>query len=157
MKKPLSAPAALPPKAGRLKRPESVLVVIYTAMDEVLVLRRRQPADFWQSVTGSLRWEESDPLAAARRELREETGLGDGVEVVACDRVNRFPILPPWRHRYAPDVVENVEYVFRVCLPERRSVALNPAEHSEYAWLPRAVAAARVTSYTNREAILRLP
>lgn len=157
MKKPLSASAALPPEERRLKRPESVLVVIYTAMDEVLVLRRRQPADFWQSVTGSLSWEETDPLAAARRELREETGLGDNVEVVACDTVNRFPILPPWRHRYAPDVVENIEHVFRVRLAERPPITLNPAEHSEYRWLVRAVAATQVTSYTNREAILRLP
>jgi dATP pyrophosphohydrolase len=30
------------------KRPESVLVVIYTAMDEVLALRRCQPPDIWQ-------------------------------------------------------------------------------------------------------------
>ena len=157
MKKPLSAPAALPPEERRLKRPESVLVVIYTAMDEVLVLRRRQPADFWQSVTGSLSWEETDPLVAARRELREETGLGDGVEVVACGTINRFPILPPWRHRYAPDVVENIEHVFRVRLAERPPITLNPAEHSEYRWLVRAVAATQVTSYTNREAILRLP
>ncbi|MCB1795642.1 MAG: dihydroneopterin triphosphate diphosphatase [Candidatus Competibacteraceae bacterium] len=141
-----------------MKRPESVLVVIYTAMDEVLVLRRHQPANFWQSVTGSLRWEETDPLAAARRELREETGLGDGVEIIVdCDTVNRFPILPPWRHRYAPDAVENVEHVFRVRLSERLPITLNPAEHSEYRWLVRAVAATQVTSYTNREAILRLP
>lgn len=157
MKKPLSAPAALSPEERRLKRPESVLVVIYTAMDEVLVLRRRQPADFWQSVTGSLHWEETDPLVAARRELREETGLGDNVEVVACGTINRFPILPPWRHRYAPDAVENVEHVFRVRLSERLPITLNPAEHSEYRWLVRAVAATQVTSYTNREAILRLP
>lgn len=157
MKKPLSAPAALPPEERRLKRPESVLVVIYTAMDEVLVLRRRQPANFWQSVTGSLHWEETDPLAAARRELCEETGLGDGVEVVACGTINRFPILPPWRHRYAPDVVENIEHVFRVRLAERPPITLNPTEHSEYRWLIRAVAATQVTSYTNRNAILRLP
>ena len=87
----------------RYKRPESVLVVVYTATDEVLVLLRRQPPDFWQSVTGSLRWDEIDPLDAARRELREETGLGDAVDVVDCGLINRFPILPPWRHRYAPD------------------------------------------------------
>ena len=139
------------------KRPESVLVVVYTTADEILVLRRRRPPNFWQSVTGSLLWEETDPLDAARRELCEETGLSDEVEVVACGAINRFPILPPWRHRYAPDVTENVEHVFRVCLPERRPIILNPNEHDEWIWLPRAAAAAKVTSYTNQDAILALP
>jgi len=132
-------------------------VVICTAAREVLVLRRCQPPDFWQSVTGSLRWEETDPLDAARRELREETGLGDEAEVIHCGVVNRFPILPPWRHRYAPDATENLEHVFRVTLPDRWPVVLNPAEHGEYQWLPRAAAAAKVTSWTNRDAILALP
>ena len=56
------------------KRPESVLVVIHTERGEVLQLRRREPADFWQSVTGSLHAGET-PLQAAIREVREETGL----------------------------------------------------------------------------------
>ncbi|MDG4596073.1 MAG: dihydroneopterin triphosphate diphosphatase [Candidatus Contendobacter sp.] len=156
-----SPPPPVPPvdegRSPSWKRPESVLVVVYTAAGEVLVLRRRHPPDFWQSVTGSLRWDETDPLDAARRELREETGLGDEAKIVACGVVNRFPILPPWRHRYAPNVTENVEHVFRVLLPEWRRVALNPTEHGEYEWLPRAAAAIRVTSHTNRDAILSLP
>ncbi|HRY15318.1 MAG TPA: dihydroneopterin triphosphate diphosphatase [Candidatus Competibacteraceae bacterium] len=139
------------------KRPESVLAVVYTLAGEVLVLRRRQPPDFWQSVTGSLRWEETDPLETARRELFEETGLGEGLEIMACNKINRFPILPPWRHRYAPDATENIEHVFRVGLAEHRPIVLNPNEHSEYEWLPRSIAADRVTSWTNRDAILALP
>ncbi|MCB1770541.1 MAG: dihydroneopterin triphosphate diphosphatase [Candidatus Competibacteraceae bacterium] len=139
------------------KRPESVLVVVYVVSDDVLVLRRRQPPDFWQSVTGSLRWEETDPLEAARRELFEETGLGEGLEIIDCNKVNRFQILPPWRHRYAPDVMENSEHVFRVGLAERRPAVLNPNEHSACEWLPRSIAADRVTSWTNRDAILALP
>jgi dATP pyrophosphohydrolase len=136
------------------KRPESVLVVVYTLAGEVLVLRRRQPADFWQSVTGSLKWEETEPLQAACRELLEETGLGAGLTLVDCETTYRFPILPAWQPRYG-DARENTEYVFRVALPERLPVRLNPEEHSEYQWLPREEAAARVSSYTNREAIVQ--
>ena len=56
------------------KRPESVLIVVYTAACEVLMLRRVEPSDFWQSVTGSLEWDES-PMGAACRELVEETPM----------------------------------------------------------------------------------
>ena len=132
------------------KRPESVLVVIYSTDGHVLMLRRRRPHDFWQSVTGSLEWGET-AQQAARRELHEETGLTGEPEPTGV--VNRFTILPAWRHRYAPDVEANVEKVFRYALPEPRPVILNPEEHAEFCWLPAAEAAALATSYTNRAAI----
>lgn len=137
--------------ANQLKRPESVLVVVYTQASEVLVLRRCQPPDFWQSVTGSLEWHE-DAFTTAQRELKEETGLDAKLELIDCKISNHFPIHPAWQTRYG-DAKENTEYVFRLMLPSRLSIVLNPLEHSEYVWLPRAQAAAKVTSYTNRHAI----
>ncbi len=58
----------------KFKRPESVLLIIATRSGDFLLLRRTQPAGFWQSVTGSLEPGET-PRQAAWRELREETGL----------------------------------------------------------------------------------
>jgi dATP pyrophosphohydrolase len=134
------------------KRPESVLVIVYTTTGEVLMLRRAEPADFWQSVTGSLRWDET-AAAAARRELREETGIDR--EPLDCRLSNRFSILPAWRGRYAPDVTTNLEHVFRLECPGRAVVTLNPREHGSYRWLPREEAAALASSWTNRDALLR--
>lgn len=134
------------------KRPESVLVLVCSRGGEVLMLRRREPADFWQSVTGSLRWSET-PIEAARRELAEETGLsGEGLE--DCERSNRFPIVPPWRQRYAPEAHENLEHLFRLVVPRAIPVTLNPAEHLEYRWLDREAASGLASSWTNRDAIL---
>ena len=53
------------------------MIVIYTAGGEFLLLERRRPPGFWQSVTGSLEWGETAD-AAARRELIEETGITQG-------------------------------------------------------------------------------
>ena len=130
-------------------------MVVHTVGGEVLQLRRREPADFWQSVTGSLNPGES-PLAAARRELREETGLAADAGLTDTGIVNRYPIHLAWRHRYAPEVRENTEHVFTLELAQRLPVNLSHTEHLEYAWLPHAQAAARAGSATDSAAILAL-
>jgi dATP pyrophosphohydrolase len=136
------------------KRPESVLVVIYTVDREVLLLERRQPAGFWQSVTGSLASNEI-PAEAAVREVREETGLLVEDRLVDCGYSNSFEILPAWRARYAPGVNSNTEYVFRVELDEITPIKLNSAEHRRAEWVAAETAIKRVSSHTNRTAIER--
>lgn len=134
------------------KRPESVLVVVYTRQGEVLMLRRTRPRDFWQSVTGSLAWGES-PASAARRELYEETGIMAGDRLVDLNRGAEFPILPAWRARYAPSARSNREHWFVLQLDHRRIPRLNAKEHTQYRWLPLDRAARLATSWTNRDAI----
>lgn len=135
------------------KLPESVLVIIYTKDARVLLLERNEPRGFWQSVTGS-RHEGESLLAAAQREVEEETGLkGDLIETGLS---NTFPIAPAWRARYAPEVSHNHETVFALRLDNACEVRLNPAEHVSQVWLAREEAAERASSWTNREAILAL-
>lgn len=135
------------------KRPESVLVIIHTCGGDVLLLERSQPRGYWQSVTGSLHEGESAGEAAVR-EVREETGLDVRSLLRDEHHTNHFRIVPEWRHRYAPDVSHNLEHVFSARLDDRAEVRLNPAEHTGFVWLPRAAAAGRTSSSTNRDAIL---
>ena len=137
----------------KFKRPESVLILIYSLTGYVLMLHRTFPEDFWQSVTGSLEWGE-DVEAAAVRELREETGL-DGGNVVNCYYSQEFEIYSIWRDRYPPGTTHNTEHVFLLELDERQSVDLNPREHTEYRWVLREEAIQLATSHTNAEAILK--
>ena len=139
---------------SQYKRPESVLVVIYTVSGEVLLLERRRPAGFWQSVTGSLAWNEA-PGEAAIREVKEETGLLVEDQLVDCRYSNSYEILPAWRSRYAPGTGFNTEYVFRVELAEIAPIQLSRTEHIRARWLPARQAAERVGSLTNGAAIER--
>ena len=117
------------PGTHAYRRPESVLVVIYTRSLECLLLERVEPHGFWQSVTGSLEWEET-AQAAAQREVCEETGIEP--DILRDAHVTRsFPILPAWRDRFAPEVTENREHLWYFELPARVDVVLNPDEHSD--------------------------
>lgn len=143
-------------KARSFKRPESVLVVVYTRTGRVLLLKRADHPNFWQSVTGAMEWGEREPRASAVRELREETGLAVPVEALRdLGLVQRYRILPEWRHRYAPEVSENTEHAYALELPAETALALHP-EHSEYGWFDFATAARLATSWSNRTAIERL-
>ena len=136
------------------RRPESVLVVIYTPARECLLLERVRPKGFWQSVTGTLHWNET-PAETAAREVREETGL-EPVGLVDADERRSFPILPEWRERYAPEVSENLEHLWYMEVPATSDVILNAAEHSAFCWLALEEAIDTVASWTNREALERL-
>jgi dATP pyrophosphohydrolase len=136
------------------KRPESVLVVVHTPELECLLLERVEPRGFWQSVTGSLRWDET-PADCAARELAEETGL-PAAGLRDAQTQQKFPILPAWRSRYAPDVDSNLEHLWYLELPEVREIRLEPREHAAYLWLPIDGAIEKVASWTNREALQRL-
>ena len=135
------------------KRPESVLVVVYAKTGEVLMLRRKFPDQFWQSVTGSLEWGE-DVQQAAQRELYEETGLGS-IGLVDCQCSQEFEIYSIWRDRYAPGVTTNIEHVFLLPLEECVAVEVDSNEHCEYQWVSREEAIQLATSHTNGDAIKR--
>ena len=162
---------------GDFRRPESVLVVVYTARLECLLLERADPRGFWQSVTGTLRPSET-PAAAAVREVREETGLvcaapkrhavgapgpwAGGAHsrqppmLRETKTINRFPILSAWRHRYAPGVTENREHLLYLEVPAAGAVTLNSDEHVAYRWMGLEEAIVEAASWTNREALERL-
>jgi dATP pyrophosphohydrolase len=141
----------------RYKQPVSVLVVVYTADLEVLLLERADHPGYWQSVTGSCEPGEA-LMDTAMREVCEETGI-DASQHVLTDwqTQNVYEIYPHWRHRYAPGVTRNTEHVFGLQLPRRLPVQLTSREHLNFQWLAWQEAAEKVFSPSNRAAILELP
>ncbi len=102
---------------------------------KVLVLRRAlgtRSAGSWELVHGHIEKSEK-PVAAARRELREETGLR--TKKLYSITVNPFYLL-------ANDTVQ-VALVFAAIVDSER-VTLGP-EHDRYEWISVAAAAKRLT------------
>lgn len=148
---------------SQLKIPQSVLVVIHTQALDVLLIKRADVADFWQSVTGSKDAAAETFEQTARREVLEETGIDCriGSRLAPCltdwQLENVYEIYPSWRHRYAADVTHNTEHLFGLQVPCGTPVTLAPREHTAFVWLPYRDAAQRCYSSSNAEACLLLP
>lgn len=149
--------------AAAYKIPQSALVVIYTPALDVLLIKRADAADFWQSVTGAKDAPDESFVQTAAREVLEETGIdcapGTPLANNLCDwqLENIYDIYPHWRHRYAPGVMRNTEHLFGLMVPAATEVRLSPREHTAYRWLPYPHAAQACFSPSNAEACLLLP
>jgi dATP pyrophosphohydrolase len=140
------------------KIPESVLVVIHTSQQEVLLLERADHPGFWQSVTGSRDTPDEALVLTAAREVLEETGICTAPDQLRdWGLANVYDIYPAWRVRYAPGVSRNTEHVFSLCVSRAAPVVLSPREHTACQWLPWLEAADQCFSPSNAEAILMLP
>jgi len=133
------------------RRPESVLVVVYTLAGQILIMQRADDPDFWQSVTGSL--EDGEAAAcAAERELFEETGLHCDT-LIDCHTQNSYEIRPEMRHRYAPGVTHNTEHVFLAPFRISHAITLSPTEHLQFRWTEVESALDMMWSPSNRQAV----
>lgn len=147
----------------QFKIPQSVLVVIHTPALEVLLIKRADADNFWQSVTGSKDRLDESFLETAWREVMEETGIDCSPGSTLADQLqdwdleNIYEIYPRWRQRYAPGVTHNTEHLFALQVPSSTPVRLSPREHTAYQWLPYRDAAAACFSPSNAEACLLLP
>lgn len=114
----------------------TVSVVVTRGRDEVLLLKRT-PArgGFWQVVTGRVEEGES-VLAAASREVQEETGRA--LLVAPLDYVHSFAL----GDESPPQLIEESAFVAR--WPSDAPIVLDPREHTECEWVPLAQALQRL-------------
>jgi lipoyl(octanoyl) transferase len=125
--------------------------VVPVAVDGRVLLLRRTPdrGGFWQQVTGRIERGEA-PEAAARRELREETGAD--VPVLSLEYRHAFA-LDPSLNRVRPGQLVLVEEIaFAARLPAGFAPALSD-EHAEHAWATPAEAGARLRFAGLRKAV----
>ncbi len=147
-----------PPKPPKL--PWSVLVVVHTPCQQVLLIRRADvmtsprppsaaqlaglaahqlPAGYWQSVTGSVDSLDEAFADTAHREVREETGIDSrapGHSLTDWRIEQHYDIYPSHRHRYPAGITRNAEHVFGLQVPRHVPVRLSPREHTHHIWLP---------------------
>lgn len=131
---------------GRYKIPVSVLVIVHTPDLHVLLIERVRPPGQWQSVTGSLEPDET-PLAAAVREVEEETGV----------RIRLGPPLPAARYRLRDGGQKLVRYWSAIPLGESDEVGVERSrEVDRRGWFSLRQAARQLTHAQDRALLSRL-
>ncbi|MBI5066718.1 MAG: lipoyl(octanoyl) transferase LipB [Deltaproteobacteria bacterium] len=129
----------------------SVAVVVRGADGRVLLLRRApERGGFWQPVTGRVEPGES-PAAAARRELREETGADVPVEPLGYE--HDFGIEPALAARLGGAFLAR-ETAFAARVPAGFAPSLSD-EHAAWGWYQPAEAA-ELTPYAGLRRAVRL-
>jgi dATP pyrophosphohydrolase len=98
--------------------------------DRYLVLHRTPPDAYWHVVAGVV--EPAETFAeAARRELREETGLDAECADLAAPQA--YPVPADMAHLYAPNVRTVAVETFAVDAPKGWEPVLNE-EHDDFRW-----------------------
>ena len=128
---------------------------VFVYRDDKLLLMHRTEDRYWHVVAGVVEYGEGI-ADAARRELREESGLV-GADLMDLGSPVTYPITAELRqrHDYPPDVSEVTAYSFAAQAPVGWEPMLNE-EHDEYRWTTVDEAVALLHWPEAREAVRRL-
>ena len=135
-----------------MRGPTEVAVVVRREHDYLVLRRVPERLGYWSLVSGGVEAGES-PADAARRELREETGLdGDVVELPVVLSYSLLDDPPEVRARYAPGIETVAVHAFLVLAPRGWEPVLD-AEHDAYRWCGADEAASLFAYETPKQAL----
>lgn len=124
---------------------QGILFKTSTEKIQYLLLKRTQDRQgFWQPVTGGLE-EGETKVEALKREVREETGIRNIIQVIENDHYFEYS-----------DPYPISEYVFGAKVSPNVKVVIDKREHSEFRWCSLKEALDLLKWEENKEALIRL-
>jgi lipoyl(octanoyl) transferase len=130
-----------------------VKVVVHDGERVLLLHRRPERGNFWQPITGTIESGET-PLAAARREVVEETG--QAAEPLPLGITQSFMIESQYLEARHPSPVIATETAFTTRLDSGVAIRVDALEHDDWGWFTLTEAYERIRWTDDREALERI-
>lgn len=139
-----------------MRLPKQVLIIPYRITNGVaeFCIFKRKDLEFWQWISGGVEDFDENILAAAKREILEETGVKD-VELTELECVTKIPVVNIVKEfRWGNDIFYADEYSFSVKF-DNIEIQLSE-EHNIYSWVSYEEARKKLKYDSNKSALWEL-
>lgn len=129
-----------------MRLPKQVLIIPYRIINKKVeyCIFRRKDIQVWQWISGGVEDIDKDMISAAKREIYEETGILDDVNIIGLEGFTKIPVVNIVKEfKWGEDVFYSEEYSFAVNFEDKKIKISD--EHSEYKW----------TSYDKAKTLLK--
>lgn len=117
-----------------MRLPKQVLIIPYRIINGKVeyCIFRREDMKVWQWISGGVEDFDKDIIAAAKREMFEETGIDD-IEVVELEGFTKIPVVNVVKgFKWGDDIFYSDEYSYAVNISDKKIKISD--EHNEYKW-----------------------
>lgn len=137
-----------------MRLPKQVLIIPYRIIENKVeyCIFRRKDMDVWQWIAGGVEDFDKDILSAAEREVYEEIGISNNINITQLECITKIPVV---------NIVKEFKWGENIFYAEEYSFAMNindnpiklSDEHSEYKWFSYEEAR-RVLKYDSNKSTL---
>ena len=119
-----------------MRLPKQVLIIPYRMINDKVeyCIFRRKDMEVWQWISGGVEDFDKDIISAAKREVCEETGITQDVNITKLEGFTKIPVVNIVKEfKWGEDIFYSDEYSFAVNIYDK-NIKISE-EHSEFKWI----------------------
>ena len=119
-----------------MRLPKQVLIIPYRMTNQKIeyCILKRKNMQIWQWVAGGVEDFDKDIMCAAKREMNEEIGISEDIDIVELECFTKIPVVNIVKEfKWGDNVYYADEYSFAANISDKQ-IKISE-EHSEYKWV----------------------
>ena len=119
-----------------MRLPKQVLIIPYRIINQKIeyCILKRKNMQIWQWVAGGVEDFDKDIITAAKREMKEEIGISEDIDIVELECFTKIPVVNIVKEfKWGDNVYYEYEYSFAANISDKQ-IKISE-EHSEYKWV----------------------